>query len=191
MTVTQDERRTSFYGTIFGIWFIVAAYAVVHDQYLVRIAPDHFTVYHDNPEGIESAPILAAWLALKASISPGLLLGIATWFVARSGRWPKIQAKHTLIAVCVVIFVTELCALASGALAFWAKSPIYPRRWYPDLRVSLVVTQTIQITCYFVAFLASGTMLLMMCIKRKQLERESIAEDLSNNKTLHPNLDLQ
>ncbi len=179
MGIVHDERRTSFYGIVFGVWFLVAAYAIAHDQYLVRIAPDHFTVYHDNPEGIESATVLAAWIALKASVSPGLLLGIVTWFVARIGRWPKIEPKCLLVAVSAVIFVTELSGLASGALAFWAKFPLYPRQWYPDLRSALVVAQTIQITCYFVAFLASGAMLLMLGSKRMHLERKSIAEDSS------------
>ena len=85
---------------------MVAAYAIIHDQYLVRIAPEHFTVYHDNPEGIENASVLAAWIALKASVSPGLLLGIATWVVARSGSCPKINPKYTFVAVGIVILVT-------------------------------------------------------------------------------------
>ena len=126
MNVAQNEPRKAFYGIVFGIWLFVAVYAIAHDQYLVRIAPDHFTVYHENPEGIESAPVLAAWTALKASLTPGLVLGRATWFTTRSGTWPKIKAKHIFMAVCAVISVTELSAATTGILAYWTKSPLYP-----------------------------------------------------------------
>ena len=38
------ETRFGFYGTVFGTWAIVAVYAILHDQYVVRISPEHFTV---------------------------------------------------------------------------------------------------------------------------------------------------
>lgn len=116
MNVAQNEPRKAFYGIVLGIWLFVAVYAIAHDQYLVRIAPDHFTVYHDNPQGIGSAPVLAAWTALRASVTPGLLLGIATWYAARSGPWPKIEVRYIFRAVCAVIGVTELSASTTG---FW------------------------------------------------------------------------
>ncbi len=34
----SGESRLSFYSTVFGVWLMVAIYAIVHDQYLVRIA---------------------------------------------------------------------------------------------------------------------------------------------------------
>lgn len=74
-SLLAGEDRGSFYVTVFGIWLIVAIYAIAHDQYIVTIAPEHFTVYHPNPHGIENSRLLAAWSAVLASVSPGLLLG--------------------------------------------------------------------------------------------------------------------
>jgi hypothetical protein len=38
-----DERRAVTYAIVFGIWAEVFLYCVLHDQYLIRIAPEHFT----------------------------------------------------------------------------------------------------------------------------------------------------
>lgn len=34
------EARSVAYSMIVGVWMIVAVYAVLHDQYLVRISPE-------------------------------------------------------------------------------------------------------------------------------------------------------
>ncbi len=77
-----NERRSVVYAITFGIWAEVFLYCVLHDQYLVRVAPEHFTVYHAPLWGITNLSLLAFAWAFKASIGPGLLLGLAAVFVA-------------------------------------------------------------------------------------------------------------
>ncbi len=139
-SILNGETRRVFYGLVFGIWSLVAVYAILHDHYLVRIAPEHFTVYHDNPRGIRDAYTLAAWIAFIASISPGLLLGLASWWVGRSGVWPKLPVRSILRSVLIVIGVTEGMAVASGMFVVITGAPVYPNAWYPDLDEALVLT---------------------------------------------------
>ena len=168
-TVVHGERRATFYQVVLGIWLLVAIYAVLHDQYLVCIAPEHFTVYHPNPDNISSAPLLAAYTALKASVSPGLVLGLITWLVARSGEKPKLRLKSIFIATSVLIMITEIFSSASGGIVYLTKAPLYPTNWYPDLSLAMLITQTIQLTCYLVALLGSALMLLWMILKRRRM----------------------
>jgi hypothetical protein len=60
-----DEKRGRAYAIVFGIWLMVAIYSIGHDQYVVGIAPQHFTVYH-APIGQLRAPraLAAAWLLM-------------------------------------------------------------------------------------------------------------------------------
>ena len=62
------SRRDS-YGIILGIWGMVALYAVLHDQYLVRIAPEHFTVYHYPIGDIQNPHLLAAVYGIKSKLT--------------------------------------------------------------------------------------------------------------------------
>lgn len=91
-----QEKRSVAYAIIFGIWAEVFLYCLLHDQYLVRIAPEHFTIYHEPLWGIGNPSLLAAAWAFRASIGPGLILGLAALFLARAGSLPKI-APGTLV----------------------------------------------------------------------------------------------
>lgn len=148
------------------MWLIIAVYAVLHDQYIVRLAPEHFTIYHAPLLGIEHPETLAAVYAFGASFSPGLLLGFACAFVARSGSWPRLSAKFILIGVTTVVIATELVSGFSGYFVYKRGSGIYPDSWYPTQALSLLTTQTIQITCYFTAALLSAVLLGIMFITR-------------------------
>ncbi len=161
-----NETRRVTYTIIVGVWAIVAVYAVLHDQYIVRISPEHFTVYHPQLWGIEDPSLLAAALAFCASFGPGLLLGVACALVARAGPIPKLSIRSVLLGVVGVVVVTELCAAGSGYWVYIGKQPLYPIWCYPDLALPLMITQTIQITCYSAAALLSGALLLQILISR-------------------------
>jgi len=165
--LVHGERRGSFYGVVLGVWLIIALYAILHDQYLVRIAPEHFTVYHLNELEISNPRLLAAYLALKASVSPGLFLGLAAWLAGRAGSRPKLAPRQIFCAVGLVVVVTELLALLAGGWVHFARVPLYPRGLYPELTLPLMTTQTIQLTCYLAAFLCSAAMLVWMVRKRR------------------------
>jgi len=150
-----DEKRSVVYTLVFGIWAEVFFYCVLHDQYLIRIAPEHFTVYHAPLWGITDLTTLAFAWAFKASIGPGLLLGLAAVFVGRAGSLPKMPVKRMLKVVAGSIVVAELAGLLAGAYAWKTGEMIFPEIIYPEETRPLITTQTIQLACYVVGVLTS------------------------------------
>ncbi|BCX47738.1 conserved hypothetical protein [Haloferula helveola] len=142
------EPRSVSYTIVFGIWGEVLLYCLLHDQYLVRLAPEHFTVYHPPLWGIENEPLLAAAWAFRASVGPGIVLGLAALFVGRLGRWPKMPVTPMLKAVALGLVVTELCGLSAGAYSWFTGRTVYPEIIYPELTRPLITSQSIQVTCY-------------------------------------------
>ena len=143
-----DERRGTSYQIVFGVWAMVAVYAVLHDQYVVRIAPEHFTVYHEPVWNLTDAGALAAAWAFKASFIPGFLLGFAALVVGRRGTRPRVAVSRLLLGTGVVILASELVSAGSGWWAHRTGDRIYPDRVYPEMTGPVMVTQTIQLTCY-------------------------------------------
>lgn len=161
-----SEKRSITYLMLLGVWGIVALYAILHDQYIVRIAPEHFTVYHEPLLGIEDPIRLAAVYAFWASFSPGLLLGMACVVVARGGAEPRIPVRFVLKGVLVVVVLTEVVSASVGYYVYRSEQGVYPDSWYPEYSVPLLVTQSIQVTCYFVSAFFSCLLLLGMMGQR-------------------------
>ncbi len=161
-----NEERSTSYRIILGIWAIVAAYAILHDQYIVQIAPEHFTEYHPAIWEIENPRILAAVHAFLASFSPGLLLGVACLFAARAGLLPKVSVRYVLVGVVYLVILTEIFSLMMGYYVHLTGQPLYPKWCYPDFSRPMLVTQTIQLSCYGVSALLSGLFLLKVTYMR-------------------------
>lgn len=102
------ESRRSMYSLVIGVWAIVALYAVLHDQYIVRISPAHFTLFHDPMWGIRYPKILAA----------------------RVDSMPQVSSAFVLKSVAAVVVLTELVAAFSGAVAYYRGQGIYPDEFY-------------------------------------------------------------
>lgn len=143
-----DETRGTTYVIVFGIWAMVAVYSIAHDQYIVRIAPEHFTVYHAPVWNLTDPRALAAAWAFKASLIPGFLLGFAALVVGRLGTRPQVPVRYLLMGAATVIGLSEVVCAASGLWAHRTEALLYPERVYPETTGPLLVTQTIQITCY-------------------------------------------
>lgn len=149
------EKRSVTYAIVVGIWAEVFLYCLLHDQYLIRISPEHFTVYHPPLWGITDLTLLAAAWAFRASVGPGLGLGLAALFAARAGSWPKVSPARLLKVVPWLILVTEAAGLLAGGWAWKTGQLLYPEIIYPDLSRPSVVAQTIQLTCYGAGALVS------------------------------------
>ncbi|MFI5350986.1 MAG: hypothetical protein ACHQ2Z_15675 [Elusimicrobiota bacterium] len=147
----REESRRSLYSLTFAVWAIVAVYAVLHDQYIVRIAPAHFTEYHDPMWGIRYPKILAAAYAFRSSWYPGVLLGMACTLAARADSMPRISRRFVLKSVTAIVLLTEFVSAFSGAVAHHRGQGIYPDAFYPAPELPLQVTQTIQLTCYWMS----------------------------------------
>lgn len=165
MRFIHDQRSTS-YATIFGVAVIVIIWAVVHDQYLVRIAPEHFTEYHEPLWGIREPALLALLYAIAASMGPGLLLGLATAFFGRSGSNHKIPPRSLILGSVFVVIATEITAASSGLFVFVTDDVFYPETWFPDLTLPIKITQTIQISAYLGAAVFSAIFLMAIHVRR-------------------------
>lgn len=68
--------------TILGVWLMVFLYAAIHDQFIMRIHHEHFTVWHYQIPFTRNLSLLALLYAFGGSISPGLSLGMVLYVVA-------------------------------------------------------------------------------------------------------------
>lgn len=152
----RTESRLGMYSLTLGVWGIVAVYAVLHDQYIVRLSPAHFTLYHDPMWGIRYPKILALAYAFRSSWGPGLLLGMACTLAARADDMPQVSYSFVLKSVTAIVVLTELVAAFSGAVAYRRGMGIYPDAFYHDPNLMQQVAQTIQLTCYWMAALSSS-----------------------------------
>jgi hypothetical protein len=168
-----QEKRSVTYAIVFGIWAQVFIYCVLHDQYLIRISPEHFTVYHPPLWDITNLTLLAIAWAFRASIGPGLGLGLAALFLGRAGRWPKVAPGRMLKIVPWLLLATEAAGLAAGAWAWQTKRPLFPEIVYPDLTEPMLISQSIQLTCYGVGLLVALGFLVWIGKQRRKPEETS------------------
>lgn len=162
-----DEKRGVTYAIVFGIWAEVFLYCVLHDQYLIRIAPEHFTEWHPPLWGIENLTLLALAWGFRASVGPGLILGLAALFLGRMGRRPKVAPGAMLKIVPWGILATEVAGLLAGAWVWKTGITLYPLELYPDFSKPLLITQTIQLTCYAAGGIA-GLLFLGWIVARRR-----------------------
>ncbi len=92
--------------------------------------------------------------------------GLAAWVVGRAGVRPRLSLDCIFRSILVVICLTEVIAASLGAYSYLTGRAVFPEDMYPDLSRNLVTTQTIQLTCYLVAFVASG--LMLYCLNRSR-----------------------
>lgn len=171
-----NETRPVTYAIVLGIWAEVFLYCLLHDQYLVRIAPTHFTLHHEPLWGIENHSLLAAAWAFRASVAPGLVLGMAALFLGRAGSRPKVAPGTMLKIVPCLILVTELAGLAAGAWSWSNQKPLYPEAVYPDGTLPILFSQSNQVTCYLVGALVSAGFLAWLVWKRFAGPQAAVAE---------------
>ena len=163
-----DEKRAVTYLIVFGIWAEVFLYCVLHDQYLIRIAPEHFTEWHPPLWGIEDLSLLALAWGFRASVGPGLILGLVALFLGRAGSRPKVAPGTMLKIVPLGILVTEAAGLMAGAWVWRTGLPLYPLELYPDFSKPLLITQTIQLTCYMVGGVVGLLFLGWIVVRRRK-----------------------
>lgn len=147
----EGESRKSAYSLAAAIWAIVTLYAVLHDLYIVRMNPEHFTLYHDPMWGLRSPRQIALGYAFRGLWYPGVILGMACTLAARADSMPRLNRRFVLKCVGALMAVTETICVVSGVVVYRRGLGIYPDAFYPDPRLIHQVTQTIQITGYWVA----------------------------------------
>jgi hypothetical protein len=157
-----DDSRGTTYRIIFGVWLMIAGDAVIHDQVIGSIAPGHFTEYHEPVRGLSNPRALAAIHALAASAVKGIPFGLLCVWIGRRGPRRKVSAKTLFLGTLSILMLTECAAVATGVWVHRGNQPPYPPAWYPEHSLPILITQTVQITCYLSAFFLSPAFFAMV-----------------------------
>lgn len=163
-----EEPRPTSYSIVGGVAGIIMGWALLHDQYLVRIAPEHFTEYHEPLWGIQKPWLLAAAYAVVATIGPGLILGMVYLILGRGGDRKKVTRRYILLGALVVVSLTELICLATGLWVWKTGDVFYPDDWFPDHTLPIKITQTIQITAYLASAVLSTVFAFLIYFRRRR-----------------------
>ena len=166
-SVVSGETWASFLSVFLGTWFAVWVYAALHNQYLIRIAPEHFTVWHSRMPFTQNYTLLGILWAFRASIAPGGILGALLYVAGRLFDRPRLSARELVFSTAWVWLAVELCALGTGLIVWRTHRALYPADWYPAQSLGLLITQTIQITAYSSGALFSAILLLWTWHRRK------------------------
>lgn len=172
-TVVPGESWGSFLRVFLGTWMAVWFYAAVHNQYLIRIAPEHFTVWHYRIACTENYTLLGILYAGGASISPGGVLGALLYVAGRLFDRPRLSARRLVLSTAWVWLAVEICAVGTGLMVWHSGRPVYPDSLYPAKSLGLLITQTIQITAYASGALFSVILLWWTWHTRKYLTPRS------------------
>ncbi len=167
------ESWKSFFTVFLGTWLAVWFYAAVHNQYLIRIAPEHFTVWHYRIPWTQNYTLLGILYAGGASVSPGGILGALLYVAGRLFDRPRVPAHLLILRTGWVWLAVEVFAGTSGLLVWWTGRPLYPASFYPTMSPGLLITQTIQITAYAAGAVFSVALLFWTWHARKRHDRPS------------------
>src|SRR3954451_7825723 len=117
-TVVPGESWGSFLTVFVGTWLAVWFYAAVHNQYLIRIAPEHFTVWHYRIPYTQDYTLLGILYAGGASVSPGGVLGALLYVAGRLFNRPRLSPCHLILSTGWVWLAVEVCAILSGIIVW-------------------------------------------------------------------------
>ena len=146
--VLPGESLGTCLRVIFGVWLLVFLYAALHDQILIRIHPEHFTVWHYEIPWTRNLTVLALLYAFGGSVSPGLALGSMLYVSGRLFALPKKSVFWILWRVGLVIVLAEAAAIGAGLVAWRLGHGLYPDLLYPEDSAGLAITQSVQLTAY-------------------------------------------
>lgn len=143
------DSRLKTYGTILGVWLIMVPFALVHDQIIVSLSPEHFTRDHQPLFGLTRARPLAAAYAFAATVLPGIALGLTMVLVYRFGPRPPLPYRRIFRDTAIVMALAEIIAWALGLWVWLGGRTPLPETWFPDMAPDTVLTQTVQMPLYF------------------------------------------
>lgn len=170
-TPVGGESWKSFLSLVLGVWLAVWLYAAIHNQYLIRIEPEHFTVWHYGIPFVKNLTLLGIAYAAAASLSPGVVLGMCLFVVGRLGTQPKLSIRFLILSTTLVWLGVEICAAAIGLFVWKTHRRVYPEEMYPTNDLGLMITQSIQITAYLTGALFSVFLLFYIWWKRKSSKK--------------------
>jgi len=154
-------RHRDFFPIVLGVFALVAAYGVVNDQLIVTLAANHFTVYYPHYFSFESARAQAFCFGLSAG-APGVGWGILLYWAGHYGPGPQLSVRATLLTAGAVLLGTAAVAWGLGHEAAGMPVPPYPMFFYPDTDGNLSITQTVQLTNYWLGALGAALAIVVI-----------------------------
>jgi|ERR1051325_1809984 hypothetical protein len=137
------ESWRSFLTVFVGTWLAVWFYAAVHNQYLIRIAPEHFTVWHYRIPFTQDYTLLGILYAGVASVTPGGILGLLLYVAGRLFDRPRITSQRLILSTAWVWLAVEVCAIVTGAIVWRTGQPLYPDSLYPAKSLGLEAQRSV------------------------------------------------
>jgi hypothetical protein len=171
LPVPDSEREPlARFVLVFG--GLVVAWACLHDLYLIRVEPRHFTDYHRPLLPITNHALLAVQYATVATLGPGLVFGFLAWLSCRAGARAKVSLGNAAGGFALVMLAVEGVLLLLGARARAriesGSPPLYPLWAYPDETAGILVSQTVNISAYLIAPAAGALYLLARFLGRRR-----------------------
>jgi hypothetical protein len=161
-----DEDRGITYRIVIGVTATIVSWAIIHDQIIAQIAPEHFTEYHEPVGNIKNPYVLAFLWAIAATLGLGLIMGIVYAFLGRRGDRPKVSVRFILVGTIIMVVLIELVSSGTGWWVFRTGETLYPDSWYPVDELGILVTQTMQISAYLTSAVLSTTFGFLVAWKR-------------------------
>ena len=97
---------------------LLSGYAMLQDQFSVRLCPEYFTVLHNPINGLTDPTLLGITWGFLGSWWGGALLGYGAGLAATLGKQPPMTVKQLLKPMlCVIAFVAACTALAGISVA--------------------------------------------------------------------------
>ena len=171
LPVPDSEREPlARFALVFG--GMVVAWACLHDLYLIRVEPRHFTEYHRPLLPITNHALLAAQYATVATFGPGLVFGFLAWLACRAGPRAMVPLRSAAGGFALVMLLVEGALLIVGARARArieaGLPPLYPFWAYPDETPGILVSQTVNISAYLIAPAIGALYLLARFLGRRR-----------------------
>ncbi|MFH1499184.1 MAG: hypothetical protein ABII82_15320 [Verrucomicrobiota bacterium] len=143
---------------------LVVGWAVLHDLWLIRVEPRHFTEFHRPLLPISDLNLLAVQYAVFATLGPGLAFGFLAHAACRGGDRPPARLVTVLAGFAVLMVAVEVVLQLLG---YWSLArfkaggdPLYPGLLYPELSDGIVFSQTVNVSAYALAPLCGAFYLL-------------------------------
>lgn len=93
-------------------------YGVLHDQVTARVCVEYFTVGHAPIFNTESPTLLAFGWGTLATWWVGLILGVLSSLVSRTGSWPKVEAANLIRPIACLLIVMAVTSLLAGVTGY-------------------------------------------------------------------------
>ena len=180
MTILPASERGPLIVFQLGTAATIVAYGIAHDQWLMSVSPDHFNEYHGTLIATNVPRLNTAALAFVATLGPGLLLGCLLWVAARWGdemprlSFGRIWRELTVLLICIEAIVVAIGFLSARLFEARGEGGLLLPSWmFPELRRDLVAAQTIQISTYAAAAIASVLLLWNVWCERREVAAKS------------------